>query len=138
MRQFSKALRKLDHVLLWILSINSRKRYALKINNIYIIIKNPLILILGYSAGAAEEIRTRQMKRSRIVDIPPSSQFTPEQVRKDQSQLRPGICSNYFLSLEKLTRKKAEQFSKLLSCSRHRTTKFPNSESPIFTTKFLF
>ena len=26
----------------------------------------------------------------------------------------------------------------LLSCSRHRTTKFPNSESPIFTTKFLF
>jgi len=32
----------------------------------------------GYSAGAAEEIRTRQMKRSRIVDIPPSSQFTPE------------------------------------------------------------
>ena len=71
-------------------------------------------LILGYSAGAAEEIRTRQMKRSRIVDIPPSSQFTPEQVRKDQSQLRPGICSKYFLSLEKLTRKKAEQFSKLL------------------------
>ena len=29
-------------------------------------------------------------------------------------------------------------FSQLLSCSRHRTTKFPNSESPIFTTKFLF
>ena len=26
----------------------------------------------------------------------------------------------------------------LLSCSRHRTTKFTNSESPIFTTKFLF
>ena len=25
-----------------------------------------------------------------------------------------------------------------ISCSRHRTTKFPNSESPIFTTKFLF
>ena len=25
-----------------------------------------------------------------------------------------------------------------LSCSRHQTTKFPNSESPIFTTKFLF
>ena len=25
---------------------------------------------------------------------------------------------------------------KILSCSRHRTTKFPNSESPIFTTKF--
>ena len=24
----------------------------------------------------------------------------------------------------------------LISCSRHRTTKFPNSESPIFTTKF--
>ena len=23
-------------------------------------------------------------------------------------------------------------------CSRHRITKFPNSESPIFTTKFLF
>ena len=23
-----------------------------------------------------------------------------------------------------------------VSCSRHRTTKFPNSESPIFTTKF--
>jgi hypothetical protein len=43
--------------------------------------KPSLILILGYSAGAAEEIRTRQMKRSRIVDIPPSSQFTPEKVR---------------------------------------------------------
>ena len=28
--------------------------------------------------------------------------------------------------------------SNLLSCSRHRTTKFANSESPIFTTKFLF
>ena len=27
---------------------------------------------------------------------------------------------------------------KLISCSRHRTTKFTNSESPIFTTKFLF
>ena len=26
----------------------------------------------------------------------------------------------------------------LLSCSRHRTTNFPNSESRIFTTKFLF
>ena len=26
----------------------------------------------------------------------------------------------------------------LLSCSRHQTTKFSNSESPIFTTKFLF
>ena len=26
----------------------------------------------------------------------------------------------------------------IISCSRHRTTKFPNSESPIFTTKFLF
>ena len=25
-----------------------------------------------------------------------------------------------------------------LSCSLHRTTKFPNSKSPIFTTKFLF
>ena len=34
----------------------------------------------GYSAGAAEEIRNRQMKRSRIVDIPNSSQFTQEQV----------------------------------------------------------
>ena len=29
-------------------------------------------------------------------------------------------------------------FSICISCSRHRTTKFPNSESPIFTTKFLF
>ena len=28
--------------------------------------------------------------------------------------------------------------AEFLSCSRHRTTKFPNYESPIFTTKFLF
>ena len=28
--------------------------------------------------------------------------------------------------------------NELLSCSRHRTTKFTNSKSPIFTTKFLF
>ena len=76
--------------------IFSRKRYALKINNLYIIIKNPLILILGYSAGAAEEIRTRQMKRSRIVDIPPSSQFTPEKVRK-----HPGPPILQFLELRK-------------------------------------
>ena len=34
----------------------------------------------GYSAGAAEEIRTRQMKRSRIIDIPQSSHFTKDQV----------------------------------------------------------
>ena len=29
-------------------------------------------------------------------------------------------------------------FYNILSCSRHWTTKFPNSECPIFTTKFLF
>ena len=37
--------------------------------------------------------------------------------------------------------KKLAQFSlstKHTSCSRHRKTKFPNYESPIFTTKFLF
>ena len=32
---------------------------------------------------------------------------------------------------------KGKEFkAKVISCSRHRTSKFPNSESPIFTTKF--
>mgnify|MGYP001332246038 CR=1 FL=1 len=42
-------------------------------------------------------------------------------------------------SLDKISRSiKFVVMQTQLSCPHHRTTKLPNSESPIFTTKFLF
>ena len=42
------------------------------------------------------------------------------------------------LQIDQKTNEIFAMISVLLSCSRHRTTKFTNSESPIFTTTFLF
>ena len=43
-----------------------------------------------------------------------------------------------FLIIKVVCIKIEENIKNLISCSRHRTTKFTNSESPRFTTKFLF
>ena len=93
-------------------------------------------LLSNWASSSREALSSQQKSKTKLKKQKNFSGFF--ETKNSQSQIsdrRKGRkWSNPPMSLLFVTK----WISWHLSCSRHRTTKFPNSESPIFTTKFLF